>query len=325
MLKLLDLKQGSNTWLEERGRRITASDARLLLLYFEKNQCNYYDSNVYKILEDKLIDKKINNDFKLKLFREGHMAEELISSKIKDEIREQGWNYYSGQVWGYKNLLASLDVSIEKNNNFVIYECKNVNSKRVLEQYINYSHPNYYQVAFQLYLLSKKYDNAKAYIICYEMESENLYKFEVDKTGEHYKAVEKHIDKLLKCGKNISESKDALFDIAPSNGSIGEDRSAIVELANKYLKVNDKIDILKQEKDIIKGELFNILIRYKSGLQDRGVSAKAGLVERYKKKIKPEVVDILNKNGYNNIEDIYINDLDSLKIIEQIYINRIRT
>jgi hypothetical protein len=315
----LDLEQCTDEWLAVRQQHLTASDARLALLFLEDQKSEYYDSNIYSLLEDKI--SKTNEElssFKKQLFSNGHLAEELIGSRIKNEVLSKGWNYEAGNVYKYNNFLSSLDVLLSKDNSLIIYECKNVNSDKVLSEYKNFTHPNYYQVAFQLYLMQQLFpnQNVKAFVIAFSMENEELYKFELDEQGKHYQALKKHLNSLIKISDNIAEEKSALHDV--QYGGLEFDRDKILEEARDLEQLMTEKDKLVQDIETKKKHLFSLCNNFPHGYKDNNYVIKSQIRESYTKRLLPEVEALLHASGYNS-KTIYYNDPTSLKLTESLY------
>lgn len=315
----LDLEQCTDEWLAIRRKHLTASDARLSLLFLEDQKSEYYDSNIYSLLEDKI--SKTNEElssFKKQLFNNGHLAEELIGTRIKNEVISKGWSYEAGNVYKHNNFLASLDVLLSKDNSLIIYECKNVNSDKVLSEYKNFTHPNYYQVAFQLYLMKQLFPNksVKAFVIAFSMETEELYKFELDEQGKHYQALKKHLNSLIKISDNISEEKSALYDV--EYGGLDFDRDKILEEARDLESLMQSKEKLVEDIETRKKSLFALCNNFPHGYKDNNYVIKAQIRESYSKKLLPEVEAMLHSSGYN-LKNIYYNDPNTLKLTESLY------
>lgn len=214
-MKIVDLKQGSQEWIEWRKGLVCASDSPVLVL---ENSSNL------KVLREKLSLDSGGGNFYTEL---GHEHEAMIRKFLEEKNIDA--EAICVQSTEYSFLGASLDGFDLFNN--VVYEMKSV--KEPLTE-IKKDHKFYIQVQHQLLVTRAK--RAELIIFCWTRNTFNIFHIEPD--------AEMH-NKIIAAAKGFLANSPALMGIESALG-------AIEPLLDQFYKLKEEADQIMKRAEAIK-------------------------------------------------------------------------
>lgn len=235
MLRILEnLAQGTDEWREERRKYITASDVPRIIAFLKGN--NFYTETPSDWFAKKMGKEEDTSDYKKDLYRKGHLSEERVKAE-----RLSGEQYIHSEIGVLDDwILASLDSRNKEKN--IIIELKYSTSQNAISEYRNKTHPNYYQLAAQMYVFGAE---VGAIIISDGDSNEDIIKkFTVE--DEMYQEFIKYLPEIklvfeaLQAGKNFFvKEEDINIRIQGLSDSILETKEKILELKER-LKLSEE-------------------------------------------------------------------------------------
>lgn len=289
-IKKIEVEQKSKEWLGLRENYITASDIPAILTFKTGN--NYYNRTPSMWVEKKLGAKESFSTFSRDLMTAGELSEE----KIVEQHFSNKELYSHGDVYTRDVFLASLDVVDKKNSKII--ELKYTPSEKVYNQYADYSHPAYMQVAFQMYVAGI---SQAAILVNFNLNGKSILKaFNITCESEQYKNIVDNIDYIKNVHTEVIINRENPFLEKASN----KFQSLIDAIEGREKKIKE----LKEELEIYKEQLVKNLE------QGKLISAFIGDTE-YKYTLQPSIrTKKTLKEGIKE-EDVYdIEKVESIRI-----------
>lgn len=257
----IETEQKSKEWLELRESYITASDIPAILTF--KTGKNYYNKTPSMWIDRKLGGKESISSFSRNLMTAGELSEE----KIVEQHFSNKELYSHGDVYTRDVFLASLDVVDKKNSKII--ELKYTNSQKVYDQYADYSHPAYMQVAFQMYVTGI---NQAAILVNFNLDGKSkLIAFSITCESEQYKQIIENIEYIKDIHTAVIINKENPF-LEKASTEFQSLIDAINERERKITDIKEELEIYKEqlESHLAQGKLVSAFIEdveYKYTLQ----------------------------------------------------------
>lgn len=273
-MKLSNLSQGSEAWLEERKKRITSSDAAII------NGTNTFRGNSpFKLWQLKLdiLDKEPTSHAMM----EGNLLEEealkWFNEKYKTNFIKPNAAYHDQEEWA----MASLDGYDEKNDYILEIKCGEKTYDKATEGLV----PPYYfdQIQHLLFVSGKQHCHYLAYrpdkepVVIPIARDEKYIKLLVEKEKEFYDYLVKLVPPPL-AEKEFVEIKD----------------DKAINLAHKWREAKEKLKISQEMEKLARESLIDQTDGGNCIFPDACVK-----VERRVKKGNINYDAILKENGIN--------------------------
>lgn len=289
-IKRIEIAQKSKEWLGLRESYITASDIPAILTF--KTGKNYYNKTPSMWIDKKLGGKESISTFSRDLMTAGELSEE----KIVEQYFSNKELYSHGDVYTRDVFLASLDVVDKKNSKII--ELKYTPSQKVYDQYADYSHPAYMQVAFQMYVTGI---SQGAILVNFNLDGKSTLKaFSITCESEQYKKIVDNIDYIKNIHTEVIINKENPF-LEKASNKFQSLIDAIEERERQIKEIKEELEIYKEqlESNLAQGKLVSAFIgdtEYKYTLQPSIRTRKT-----LKEGIKEEEVFDIEKVEYMRI------------------------